>query len=236
MDISPLERRARLHAALGEPVRLAVVDRLALGDASPGDLGAEVGLASNLLAHHLGVLQEAGIIRRVRSEGDRRRSYVQLRLDDEAVTALLGVDLGGPTGGAAWPGSTRRVVFVCTHNSARSQLAAALWRRLNRATPAASAGTHPAPAVHPLAVQVGKRHGLRLGNARTNALEQVRQPDDLIVAVCDNAHEELVAPADAAQLHWSIPDPVRAGTEAAFEAAYQDLNRRVERLATGLVA
>ena len=77
-----LERRARVHAALGEPARLAIVDRLVPGDASPGGAGAELGLATNLLAHHLRVLQEAGVIRRVRSEGDRRRAYVQLRLDE----------------------------------------------------------------------------------------------------------------------------------------------------------
>ena len=81
------ERRAAVHAALGEPVRLAIVDRLGPGDASPGELAEAVGLGSNLLAHHLKVLEEAGVIRRVRSEGDRRRSYVQLCLDDPIVWA-----------------------------------------------------------------------------------------------------------------------------------------------------
>ena len=47
-----VERRAAVHAALGEPVRLAIVDRLGPGDASPGELAAAVGLGSNLLAHH----------------------------------------------------------------------------------------------------------------------------------------------------------------------------------------
>jgi ArsR family transcriptional regulator, arsenate/arsenite/antimonite-responsive transcriptional repressor / arsenate reductase (thioredoxin) len=234
VNTAELDRRARLHAALGEPVRLAIVDRLALADASPGDLGAAVGLASNLLAHHLGVLDEAGIIRRVRSEGDRRRSYVQLALDDPAVTALVGIGRSPDIHPVEW--DARRVMFVCTHNSARSQLAAALWRRLSRHTSVASAGTHPAPAVHPLAVQVGRRHGLRLGNARTSALEQVRQPGDLIVAVCDNAHEELPASAGTDRLHWSVPDPVPAGTDDAFEAAYEDLRRRVERLADAVTA
>src|SRR6187431_2201341 len=83
-----VERRAAVHAALGEPVRLAIVDRLGPGDASPGELAEAVGLASNLLAHHLKVLEEAGVIRRVRSEGDKRRSYVQLVLEDPTVTAV----------------------------------------------------------------------------------------------------------------------------------------------------
>ena len=82
-----LDRRAAVFAALGEPVRLALVDRLVAGDASPGELAADVGLGSNLLAHHLSVLEDAGIIRRARSEGDRRRSYVHLRLDQPTVWA-----------------------------------------------------------------------------------------------------------------------------------------------------
>src|SRR5450755_1460194 len=104
--------RARMHAALGEPVRLTIVDQLALGDASPGELRGVVDLPTNLLAHHLRVLQEAGLIRRVRSEGDQRRSYVQLRWDDAVVARLLSAAMTDPNG------TVPRVVFVCTHNSA----------------------------------------------------------------------------------------------------------------------
>src|SRR6478609_9314286 len=127
-----LMRRARVHAALGEPARLAIVDRLVPGDASPGELGVELGLATNLLAHHLRVLQEAGLIRRVQSEGDRRRTYVRLTLQDPLVRAAV---LPHYPPAAVAP----RVVFVCTHNSARSQLAAASWRRVS-SVPAACAG------------------------------------------------------------------------------------------------
>src|SRR3954469_25924766 len=88
VDGSALERRARLHAALGEPVRLAIADQLALGDASPGELAARFGMATNLLAFHLGVLDQAGVVRRVRSQGDRRRQYLQLRLDDPLVAVI----------------------------------------------------------------------------------------------------------------------------------------------------
>src|SRR6478735_12352226 len=114
-----VERRAAVHAALGEPVRLAIVDRLGAGDASPGELAHAVGLGSNLLAHHLKVLEDAGVIRRARSEGDRRRSYVQLRLDDPIVWAAAQTGLSVQLREI---GSVPRVVFVCTANSARSQL------------------------------------------------------------------------------------------------------------------
>jgi protein-tyrosine-phosphatase len=219
-------RRARVHAALGEPARLAMVDRLVLGDASPGELGAELGLATNLLAHHLRVLQDAGVVRRIRSEGDKRRAYLQLRLDDPLVRSAASVP--------AWPVRPvagvigRRVVFVCTRNSARSQLAAARWARVS-AVPAACAGTHPAARVHPGAIAAGRRHGLRLGRARTAHLDQVLRPADLVVAVCDGAHEEL--DPGLSRLHWSVPDPVRIGTDDAFDAAYAEIDRRVEILA-----
>src|SRR3954447_11407991 len=72
-------QRVALHAALGDPARLTIVDTLAWGEASPGELAARLGMASNLLAHHLRVLEEAGLVTRHRSEGDRRRSYVALR-------------------------------------------------------------------------------------------------------------------------------------------------------------
>jgi protein-tyrosine-phosphatase len=224
VDDERLNQRARMHAALGEPARLAIADRLVPGDASPGELGAEFGLATNLLAHHLRVLQDAGVIRRVQSEGDRRRTYVQLRLDDPVIRAAV-TPVGGTTQG---PPPGRRVVFVCTHNSARSQLAAASWARVSE-LPVACAGTHPAARVHPGAVAAGRRHGLRLGRARTAHLDQVLRATDLVVAVCDNAHEEL--DPHLPRLHWSIPDPVRVGTDEAFDAAYDQINRRIHLLA-----
>lgn len=209
-----VESRARVHAALGEPARLAIVDRLVLGDASPGELGRALGIASNLLAHHVKLLEQAGVVERSRSEGDHRRTYLRLRPD-----ALAGL---GPAGVVDAP----RVVFVCTHNSARSQLAAALWRRRST-VPVASAGTEPAQRVHQLAVAVARGHGLSLARARTAHVDEVLRPDDLVVAVCDNAHERL----DVDRLHWSVPDPALVGTDASFDQAFRDLADRVDRLA-----
>ena len=247
-ELSSLQRRARTFSALGDPMRLAIVDHLTLADAAPGDLGRALGISTNLLAHHLRVLEEAAVIRRVRSEGDQRRSYVRLRLDDPIVEALgrgedetIGIKAEAGLGPCDLA-SASRVVFVCTHNSARSQFAAALWTGLS-ATPAASAGTHPAGRVHPRAVAVGRRHGLRLSGARPAHTGEVLRKNDLVVAVCDKAHEQLGArgeldeeDADGARsrLHWSVRDPVRIDTDAAFEAAYQDVAVRVDRLARAM--
>jgi ArsR family transcriptional regulator, arsenate/arsenite/antimonite-responsive transcriptional repressor / arsenate reductase (thioredoxin) len=208
-----VERRARVHAALGDPARLAVVDELALGDRSPSELGDLLGLPSNLLAHHLRLLEQVGVIERGRSEADRRRAYVRL------VPQVL----PSPSAGVIAPS---RVVFVCTHNSARSQLASALWARRST-VPVASAGTHPAQRVHRRAVSVARRHGLRLDGA-TSHVSEVLRSDDLVVAVCDSAYEELGPAAD--RLHWSVPDPVRVDTAAAFERAYEEIEQRVGRL------
>ncbi len=213
-------RRARIHAALGDPARLAIVDALSLGDASPGEVAHDLAMPTNLVAHHVKVLAEAGLLERTRSEADRRRSYLRLR--PGALATLTPPGLPEPA----------RVVFVCTHNSARSQLAAALWAdRTHR--PAASAGTHPAPRVHPRAVRVARRHGLRLHATGTAHISTVVGDDDLVVAVCDHAHEDLSASVRP-RLHWSVPDPARADTDAAFEAAYTDLAGRIDRLAPAL--
>ena len=216
------QRRAHLHAALGDPIRLAVVERLLTGDVSPGELGSELEIPSNLMAHHLKVLEDVGFLDRRRSEGDGRRTYMRL-----AVGALEGLAVQSAGSVAA-----SRVVFVCSQNSARSQLADAVWRRISRVA-SASAGTRPADTVHPKAVQVARRHGLSLPRARPHHIDEVLRSSDLVVAVCDNAHEDLTV-AGVARLHWSIPDPVRVGSDAAFERAFTEIEGRVARLATAV--
>lgn len=216
-----LARRVQIHAALADPGRLAIVDRLSSADASPSELQAAVSMSSNLIAHHLRVLEGAGIVSRTRSEGDRRRTY--LRLIPDALEAMV------PTTNK----QANRVLFVCTQNSARSQLAVAVWERRS-SVPAASAGTRPAAAVHPRAVAAAERHDLPMRPHTPQHLDDVVSPTDLVIAVCDNAHEEL--PADARRIHWSIPDPARSADEDAFDRALNDIAQRIDRLAPTLHA
>lgn len=177
-------------------------------------------MPSNLVAHHLNALQSVGLIARAQSEGDRRRTYLRLVPD--------GLDgLGeGPRRAA------RRVLFVCTANSARSHLAAALWRRASD-VPVASGGTHPADGIDPGALAGAQRHRLPMRRLRPRRLDEVQAEGDLIITVCDRAHEEL---GDLAQLHWSVPDPVRIGSPGAFDRAIDELGRRVGELAPRLTA
>ena len=213
-----LAGRVARYAALADPVRLRIVDLLTLGDVAPVELQGELGVSSSLLAHHLNQLEQAGLIVRTRSEADRRRTYLHLApgaLDGLTPSPMLGV---------------RRVVFVCTGNSARSQLAAALWHGSSD-IPVASAGTHPAAQIEPGAIAAADRHGLTLRARAPRALDDVLGADDFVVTVCDTAHEEL---GDAGCVHWSVPDPVRDGTDSAFDAAFEDIAARIQSLAPRL--
>jgi protein-tyrosine-phosphatase len=207
-----IDLRAARHAALGDATRLVIVDELVGSDRSPIELQELTGVASNLLAHHLDVLENVRMITRSRSSGDGRRRYIRLRREAFADLA---------------PGQRMRpqpVLFVCTHNSARSQIAAALWTRLTD-QPADSAGTHPAEHVHPGAVAAARRAGLDISQAVPRHLDEVRRPSQLVVTVCDRAHEELTA--DRSWLHWSVPDPVATPSPAAFDATLTELRDRI---------
>jgi ArsR family transcriptional regulator, arsenate/arsenite/antimonite-responsive transcriptional repressor / arsenate reductase (thioredoxin) len=217
-----LARRVEVHHALADPHRLRVVDELRLSDRTPGELLDLLGVSSSLLAFHLDVLEDAGIVTRQRSRGDGRRRYVRL-LPEALAVAAAGGRLVADT-----------VLFACTHNAARSQLAAALWTaRTGRR--ALSAGTDPAPAVHPLAVEAARVRGLDLGEARPLGYGALATTPDLVVSVCDLAHEAR-PPFDVPLLHWSLPDPVATGDPAAFEAVADELAIRVDHLAQELAA
>jgi protein-tyrosine-phosphatase/DNA-binding transcriptional ArsR family regulator len=206
------EERAARHAALGDPVRLAIADELSVADRSPIELRHHLGIESNLLAHHLDVLEQVGLIERSRSSGDGRRRYVHLlrpALEGLAPTPRVRPDAA---------------LFVCSANSARSQLAAALWYQIT-GKPALSAGTDPADRVDPGAVAAARRAGLDLGSATPKALSAIGRFPPLVITVCDRAHEEL--DPDAGWLHWSIVDPVPIRTRAAFDATLAELRSRM---------
>lgn len=207
-----LERRAEIHAALGDPARLAIVDELSVSDRSPSELSRALMVRPPLLAFHLDTLERAGLVRRVTSSGDRRRKYVQLVAESLVEGTLRPAAPIGP------------VLFVCTHNSARSQLAAALWRH-RHGRPASSAGTEPAERIHPGAIAAAERAGLDLLGARPRRLRSM-PTDRHVVTVCDRAHEELGGTA----WHWSIPDPVEIGTDAAFDRALELIHARITTL------
>ncbi|HUG86101.1 MAG TPA: ArsR family transcriptional regulator [Euzebya sp.] len=211
-----LAARAMLYRALGDPSRLAIVELVATSDRTPGELGECTGLDWNLLGFHLRALEAAGVIQRHRSEGDGRRRYVCLR-----PGALNRLDWQ-PTLPVGTP------LFLCTHNSARSPFAAALWTSTT-GLPAGSAGSDPAATVHPLAVDVAGEYGVDLSAARPRGYHEVTDDPDIVVSVCDRAFEGDV-PLTAPRMHWSVPDP-STRARPTFQAAFADIAERISRLA-----
>ena len=128
---------------------------------------------------------------------------------------------------------TARILFVCTGNIARSQIAEGLARAL--AAPcveAASAGTQPNPkGIHPLAIEAMRERGIDISGQRSKKLQDVPGQFDYVITLCDDAAQNCpFVPAGRAQFHWSIPDPALAtGDNAQRLAFFRDILDDIER-------
>jgi len=215
MNVESFRRRAKVHAALADPYRLAIADRLTLCECAPSELAATLDIESNLLAHHLAALESVGLIERLVSQGDRRRRYIRLLPEGHRILQH------------ATPIAARRVVFICTENAARSQLAEGIWKQ-SHPLQAVSAGTKPGRRIHAGAIRAAARRGIDLSHAEPRAIPEL-DPDDLIVTVCDRAHEDL--PRGPGQLvHWSVPDPATSSDPDAYDLAAETLAARIGAL------
>jgi protein-tyrosine-phosphatase len=129
-----------------------------------------------------------------------------------------------------------KVLFVCTANSARSQIAEALVRaRSDARIEAGSAGTQPAPRVNPLAVAVLREYGIDATTARPKTIDEVVGAGwDIVITVCDSARESCpIFPGQPALAHWGVADPAAVeGDDAtklkAFREAALVLSRRID--------
>lgn len=128
---------------------------------------------------------------------------------------------------------TTRILFVCTGNSARSQMAEGLARQLARpGVEVASAGTYPV-GIHPLAVAAMRERGIDISLQSSKPVEDLRGEFDYVITLCDVAGEGCpVLSARRARLHWSLPDPAGASGDdsarrAAFARVRDDLERRL---------
>ena len=124
-----------------------------------------------------------------------------------------------------------RILFVCTANSARSQMAEGLARRL--AAPeveVASAGTLPA-GVSPFAVATMRERGIDISTQRAKRVEEVPGEFDYVITLCDDAAQACpVVPARRARLHWSLPDPAgAAGDDARRRIVFARIRDDIER-------
>ena len=125
-----------------------------------------------------------------------------------------------------------RVLFLCTHNSARSQMAEGWLRhRHSHRFEAHSAGTEAA-AIRPLAIRAMQEIGVDTSGQQSNMLDQyLHQPWDYVITVCDQANQACpVFPGGEHRLHWSVPDPSEArGSHEEQLAVYRQVRDQLRR-------
>ncbi|MFY9823222.1 MAG: metalloregulator ArsR/SmtB family transcription factor [Thermoanaerobaculia bacterium] len=232
---------------LAHELRWQLVEALARSDRRVQELVQLVGEPANLVSYHLRQLRGQALVTERRSAADGRDVYYSLDLDrfkhlylatGESLHPAFKARAGAPArDGAVEPIRRVRVLFLCTHNSARSQMAEAILRELggNRVE-VASAGTE-ATRVHPLAIREMTERGLDISGQRSKHMDElVGERFDCVVTVCDNARESCpVFPGDPERIHWSIPDPAAVeGQEkqrrAAFKRAANELTTRIRYL------
>jgi ArsR family transcriptional regulator, arsenate/arsenite/antimonite-responsive transcriptional repressor / arsenate reductase (thioredoxin) len=232
----------------GHPLRWRLLGELAHSDRQVTELVRLTGRPQSLVSYHLGRLRADGLVSARRSSADGREAYYTL--DVARCGALLSA-----AGHALHPGlrlapapaprrassrrasSRTRVLFLCTGNSARSQMAEALANRLGAgAVEAFSAGSHPKP-LHPNAVRVMRRRGIDLRGARSKHVDELAgRRFGCVVTLCDRVREVCPDfPSAPERVHWSIADPAAEGgddaaTYPAFERTAAELEARIPYL------
>jgi thioredoxin type arsenate reductase len=233
---------------LAHELRWRLVEALARSDRRVQELVSLVGEPHNLVSYHLRQLRDQELVTERRSAADGRDVYYSLDLDRlKGLYFAAGESLhpgisGRPhAAGDTEPGVRRRVrvLFLCTHNSARSQMAEAILRHLGGdRVEVHSAGT-VATRVHPLAIAAMADKGIDISGQRSKHMDELTGENfDYVITVCDNARETCpVFPGAPERIHWSIPDPAAVeGTEEtkfrAFRTASDDLMTRIRYLLT----
>ena len=218
---------------LAHDLRWKLVTALARSDHRVHELVRLLEQPMNLVSYHLKQLRDQYLVTERRSSADGRDVYYSLDLDalrtryfatGAALHPSLAITDETPldrTDADTRP--ARRVLFLCTHNSARSQMAEGILRHFaGSRVEAFSAGSQPS-AVHPDAVQVLAAIGIDISQQRSKHLDQFAdQSFDYIITVCDRVREVCpVFPDDPECIHWSFADPAAVEDAAAREHAFQ---------------
>lgn len=232
---------------VAHPLRWRLLSELTRSDRAVRELTQRLDEPQNLVSYHLRQLRDGGLVRARRSTADGRDSYYAIDLAQcelqlqAAGVALLRTPPAPPALPRHSPTSPlhrqKRVLFLCTGNSARSQMAEALLDHLSGGTVRAeSAGSHP-KALHPHAVRAMRKRGLDISENRTKHLDAfILQRFDFVVTLCDRVREVCPDfPGHPELVHWSVPDPAQAGTTnrapyAAFERTAAELEIRIRFL------
>jgi protein-tyrosine-phosphatase/DNA-binding transcriptional ArsR family regulator len=244
MDVSEAERELSPPEFLrlaGHPLRWRLLSELARSDRMVHELTGLVGERQNLVSYHLGKLRDGRLVSGRRSSADGRDTYYTVDLT--RLRALL-----AGTGTALHPGlhvvsppddqgprpdaGTVRLLFLCTGNSARSQMAEALARaRSGGRIDAFSAGSRP-KALHPNAVRAMREQGIDIASHRSKHLDVFAETRfDRVITLCDRVREVCPEfPGGPEAIHWSIADPAVAGEDD--EASYPAFRRTAAELGT----
>jgi len=229
---------------LADQHRWRVLQELARSDRKVSELTELVGKPQNLVSYHLAGLRSAGIVSARRSSADRRDTYYRIDLRrcadllsgvGSALQPGLRLDaIVAPLPEALSPRRRPNVLFLCTGNSARSQMAEALLEHISGGKiRARSAGSHPRP-LHPQAVRVMAERGVDISAHTSKHLNRFLQMRfDRVITLCDKVREICPDfPGAAMTAHWSMPDPAssadnNAESYAAFERTAEELESRI---------
>jgi len=225
---------------LAHDIRWRILLALSRSDHRVEELVQQIRQPHNLISYHLKRLRLQHLVSERRSSADARDIYYSLNLDRFRQMYF-------ETGQALHPGvsepfstpqpqtktsseSPVRVLFLCTHNSARSQIAEGLLRELgHHKVEVFSAGTEPTD-IHPLAIKVMAGRGIDLTTHRSKHLEEYLGQDfDYVITVCDRVREVCpVFPGEPEHIHWSFPDPAAIeGNLQTQENGFEDTARQL---------
>jgi ArsR family transcriptional regulator, arsenate/arsenite/antimonite-responsive transcriptional repressor / arsenate reductase (thioredoxin) len=247
VSLVPTQPPQLLHL-LSHELRWRLVTALARSDYHVQELVRFLGQPQNLVSYHLKRLRSEHLVTERRSTADRRDVYYSLDLDrlrelylstGEAIHPGLGpVSPEWETEARQTNRTPTRVLFLCTQNSARSQLAEGILRHLGGdRVEVFSAGSEPS-SIHPEAVRVLSSLGIVASPQQAKHLDLYRgQHFDYLITVCDRVRETCPAfPGDPERIHWSFPDPVLVEDEEArrraFDQTTQQLITRIRYLLT----
>lgn len=232
---------------LAHEIRWRILLALAHSDYRVEELVEQIKQPPNLLSYHLKLLRLQRVVTERRSTADARDIYYSLNLDQfrqlyfqagQSIHPILSEPIQQPNPQAKTaPSAPLRVLFLCTHNSARSQMAEGLLRKLGGTqVEVFSAGSEPT-SIHPLAIKAMSEVRVDISQHRSKHLNEfVGQSFDYIVTVCDRVREVCpVFPGDPEHIHWSIPDPAliegnRQTQEKGFANIANELTTRIQFL------
>lgn len=218
-------------STLANDMRWRLIQVLLLSDHRVSELVTITGQPKNLVFYHLKALRKMGIVSTRRSDADRRDTYYSLNWKRlQALLDEVGLALR-PTGPQR---DDLRILFVCTHNNARSQMAQGIMHHLSNGTVhVCSAGCQPTQ-IHPDAIRTMDNLNIDIRSQFSQGFKAVGDvPFDYVISLCDKARNACTKyRSDGVKLHWGYADPTAIfdPTEraAAFESLAHHLYDRIQ--------